>query len=81
MPGKKQEVPGLFMRSGKLYQLYRSYLNIIFAVNVQSLSNKMDATIQMTMFDNVNHRHTIYLKFGDRSFPFLTILEYEPVSA
>ena len=41
----------------------------------------MDATIQMTMFDNVNHRHTIYLKFGDRSFTFLTILEYEPVSA
>ena len=34
MPGKKQEVPGLFERSGKLYQLYTNYLSIIFVGNV-----------------------------------------------
>ena len=27
---KKTKVPGLFIRSGKLYQLYKSYFSIIF---------------------------------------------------
>ena len=30
MPGKESEVPVLFMRSYKLYQLHASYLNITF---------------------------------------------------
>ena len=34
MPGKKQEVSGLFERSAELYQLYTSYLNIIFSGTV-----------------------------------------------
>ena len=34
MPEKKQEVPRLFERSGKLYQLYTSYLSIIFGGTV-----------------------------------------------
>ena len=40
MPGKNQEVPGLFKRSGKLYQLYTSYLSVIFSGTVLSLAKK-----------------------------------------
>ena len=34
MPGKNQEVPDLFERSDKLYQLYTSYLSAIFSGTV-----------------------------------------------
>ena len=34
MPGKIHEVPGLFEKISKLYQLYTSYLSIIFSVTV-----------------------------------------------
>ena len=34
MPGKNQEVPGLFERSDKLYQLYASSLSVIFSGTV-----------------------------------------------
>ena len=40
MPGKKKEVPGLFIRTGELYQLYTSYLSINFGGTVKSLSLK-----------------------------------------
>ena len=34
MPGEKKKVLSLFIRSGKLYKLYASYLSIIFGVIV-----------------------------------------------
>ena len=37
----------------------------------------MDLTIQIKIFNNLKHRHTIYLKFGGRFFTSLTMLGCE----
>ena len=72
-----QEVAGLFMRSGKLYQLYTCYFSIIFGGPVLKFSDKTDLTVQMKIFSNVKHRNTVCLKSGDRFFTFLTKLRWE----
>ena len=37
----------------------------------------MDLTIQLSILNDVKHRHTIYLKYRDRFFTFLTMLGLE----
>ena len=41
--------------------------------NFLEFSDKMDPTMQIRIFNNEKHCHAICLKFGDRSFPFLTM--------
>ena len=66
----------LFIRnvSGRLYQLYKSYLILTFAGTAQSLEKKINPAIEIRKFNNVKHHHIIGLKFGDRFFTFLTML-------
>ena len=71
---------GLFIRSGKIYQLYTSYLSIIWW-NCLEFIDKMDLTIEMGIFNNVRHRHAICFKFGNRFFTSLSMLGLEAVTA
>lgn len=64
-------MPNLNIRSSKLFQLYISYLSITFGGTGLKFSEKMDPPIRMGTFNNMKHRHTIYLKSGDTFFTFL----------
>ena len=48
-----------------------------FSWDCLEFSDKMDLTIQMKMFKNVKCRHTICLKFGNRYFTSINMLECE----
>ena len=45
--------------------------------NCLELTDEMDLTIQIRLFNNVKHRHAIYLKFGEIFFASLTMLGLE----
>ena len=66
-------MPGSFKRSGKLYQLYTSYFSNTFRRN--EFSDKIDLTIQLSIYSNVKYRHAFYLKFKDKFFTPLTVLQ------
>ena len=68
-------MPDLFIRSGKLYQLYTNYLRAIFGGT--KFSDKMDLTVRIRNSSNVEHRQAICLKLRDRFFPSLTMFGVE----
>ena len=70
-------MPGLFIKSGKMYQLYTSYLSINFWWNCFEFIDKIDLNIQMRIFNNIKYRHAICLKLGNRLFTSLTMSGHE----
>ena len=68
-------MPGLFIRSCKLYQL--SYRVYTFWWNCLEFIDKMDLTTQMRIFNNEEHRHAVCLKFGARIFTSMTMFGLE----
>ena len=64
----------LIIRGGKLYQQYTNYLNIIFGETVYILLIKWVLITRMTLFNDAEYRHTIFLKLENRFITCLTIL-------
>ena len=70
-------MPGLFIKSGKMCQLYTSYLSINFWWNCFEFIDKIDLIIQMRIFNNIKYRHAICLKPGNRFFASLIMSGHE----
>ena len=68
---------GFFIRSDTLYQLYTSYLSIIFWWSWWEFNSKIDVTVQMRIFYNVNRLHAIFFQFEERLFISLAMLGLE----
>ena len=73
MPGKIRSVKSIYKKQKVTSTTYKlSEYN--FWWKCLEFSDKMNQTIQMDVFGIVKHCHSLYFKFGERFFTFLTML-------